>query len=442
MLNITFNYDFDTEGFFSGPEGITRRTTLEQAASFYENFITDSLLAIPTDSGLNSWTAIFSNPATGNQQSIQNLTIPEDTIIVYAGGRDLPLSLGEGGPGGFSASGTADFLELIKGRGQVGALTEPATDYSLWGGSITFDTNILIDSTSFNWHNSIDTVGLDSDEIDFLSVATHELGHVLGFVTGLDNSWSNQISGTGFTGINSLAIYQAETDPNATSVPLKEDRGHWANGITSFTLTGAEQEPSMNTGGEQLGERQLLTNLDYASFQDIGWEIDFSSLPDPTNENPNPANENLNTPIYRFQSKTTAGTYLFVGEQEKQNINQNFAHSFTEEGIAFHAAVEPNDELIPLFRFQSTQQPGTYLFAGEAERNSINADPNLSNSFIEEGIAFYIYGAGAGEATIFSRFQNSLVPGTYLYATGAEANNIRNNLTHFIEEGMAFEAGI
>ena len=150
----------------------------------------------------------------------------------------------------------------------------------------------------------------------------------------------------------------------------------------------------------------------------------------------------LNTPIYRFQSNAMPGTYLFVGEEEKQNINQNFANDFIEEGIAFTAATEPDDDLMPLFRFQSTQQPGTYLFVAEEERNSINADPNLSSSFTEEGLAFYVYGAGAGEETPFIRFQNSLIPGTYLYATGAEADNIRLNFPNYVEEGNAFEARI
>lgn len=434
MLNITFNYDFDTEGFFSGAEGSTRRETLEQAATFYENFFTDNLLAIPPVFGFNTWTAIFSNPATGNQQSIQDIAIAENTIIVYVGGRDLPSSLAQGGPGGFSARGTTDFLNLIRGRGQTGALAIPATDYSLWGGSITFDTNILLGSISFDWHNSVDTAGLDSDEIDFLSVAIHELGHVLGLVNGSNNSWNNQISVTSFTGANALAVYRAEDDPNATSVPLNQDLAHWQNGITSFTLAGDLQEPAMTTGGNQLGERQLLTNLDYAAFEDIGWEVETSSS--------NPDDNLLNTPIYRFQSDITPGTYLFVGDEERQNINRDFSNSFTEEGIAFNAAVEPNDELIPLFRFQSTQRPGTYLFTGEAERNSIKADPNLSNAFTEEGIAFYVYGVGSEQASPFSRFQNSLVSGTYLYATGAEADNIRANFPNFLEEGIAFEARI
>lgn len=436
MLNITFNYDFDTEGFFSGSEGLVRRETLEQAASFYENSITDNLSAIVPTPGLNTWNAVFPDPATDNQQSITDLIIPENTIIIYVGGRDLDVPLGLGGPGGFTANGTTNFLDTVRGRDQEGVLTAPATDYSLWGGSITFDTNIVVDSRNLNWHNSFDTAGLGANDIDFFSVATHELGHVLGIISGRGNSWTNQISGTDFIGTNALAVYRAEDDPNATSIPLTDDLDHWGTGVTSLTSAGVPQAPVMTTGGNQLGQRQVLTNLDYAGLLDIGWELNFNPL------DSNPPDENLDTPIYRFQSNVTPGTYLFVGEAERQDINQNQSNNFIDEGVAFNAAIAPNDELIPLFRLQSTQLPGTYLFVGEAERDSINADPNLSNSFDEEGIAFYVYGAGSGEAAPFSRFQNSLVPGTYLYATGAEAANIRNNLPNFIDEGIAFEAGI
>ncbi|MGK7897998.1 MAG: FG-GAP repeat domain-containing protein [Xenococcus sp. (in: cyanobacteria)] len=150
----------------------------------------------------------------------------------------------------------------------------------------------------------------------------------------------------------------------------------------------------------------------------------------------------LNSPIYRFQSNITLGTYLYVQEEERVSINQNFNDSFIEEGIAFNAAIEPDDELIPFFRFQNNQMPGTYLYAGQAERDSINIDPNLANNFTDEGIAFYAYGVGAGEETPFYRFQNSDVPGTYIYATGTEADTIRADFPNYIEEGIAFEARI
>ncbi len=151
--------------------------------------------------------------------------------------------------------------------------------------------------------------------------------------------------------------------------------------------------------------------------------------------------EILDTPIYRFQNSDIPGTYLFVPEEEVHNIRTNFP-GFIEEGVAFYAAIAPNDNLIPLYRFQSNQRPGAYLYVGEKERNIIKADSNLADAFNDEGIAFYVYHAGAGIGVSFSRFQNSEIAGTYLYATGAEADSIRSSCPNFIDEGIAFEAAI
>ena len=147
----------------------------------------------------------------------------------------------------------------------------------------------------------------------------------------------------------------------------------------------------------------------------------------------------LNTTINRFRNKDVPGTYLFAGETESENIRENFAN-FEDEGVAFQVAAESGDDLIPLYRFQSTRTPGTYLFAGEAEREDINE--NFSDDFNEEGLAFYVYGVGAGEATEFVRFQNSDRPGTYLFAGPEEAEGIRDNFPSFEEEGVAFEVVI
>ena len=148
----------------------------------------------------------------------------------------------------------------------------------------------------------------------------------------------------------------------------------------------------------------------------------------------------LDTPIFRLQSNQTPGTYLYTEETEKSNILANF--DYVDEGIAFDAAVEADDELIPLYRFQSTENPGAYLWVGESERASIQSDGNLSQAFTEEGLAFYVYGPGSGQATEFYRFRNLNVTGSYLYATGAEREQILANFSDsYLEEGVAFEAG-
>ena len=149
----------------------------------------------------------------------------------------------------------------------------------------------------------------------------------------------------------------------------------------------------------------------------------------------------LDSPIYRFQNSQIPGTYLFVTEDEANSLRAN-CPEFIEEGVAFYAAIAPNDNLIPLYRFQCNQRPGTYLYVAEEERNHINTDSNLAQAFDEEGIAFYVYAAGTEIGVPFFRFQNSEIPGTYTYATGAEADNMRSDCPNFIDEGIAFEAVI
>ena len=151
--------------------------------------------------------------------------------------------------------------------------------------------------------------------------------------------------------------------------------------------------------------------------------------------------EILDTPIYRFQNLEIPGSYLFASEEEAHNIRTNYP-DLIEEGVAFYAAIAPNENLIPLYRFQSNQRPGAYLYVEETERNLINADSNLANAFNDEGIAFYVYRAGTGIGVSFSRFQNSEISGTYIYATGAEADSIRSSCPNYIDEGIAFEAAI
>ncbi|MGK7950306.1 MAG: hypothetical protein AB4368_16370 [Xenococcaceae cyanobacterium] len=298
-VGITFDYTYDTNNFFdpNTTVGQQRRTTLTQAGNYFTDYISDSLLAIennpssPTGIGYgsNTWTADFFHPGTGSIQSITNLTVPTDTIIIYAGGRDFD-PLGEGGRGGFTIppGTTTEFTNLIKGRGQDGALTDTKTDIGLWGGSIAFDTNIVIDiddtPTNFDWHNTVEITEenpLSFNEYDFLSVAIHELAHVFGYTSTLDSSWGRHITPntTEFTGPESLAVYQAETDPSATYVPLESGSlSHWQDGTTSFTLDGDSQEVALDPNIFN-GQRKLLTNLDYAGLEDIGWDVNTATIP-------------------------------------------------------------------------------------------------------------------------------------------------------------------
>jgi hypothetical protein len=149
----------------------------------------------------------------------------------------------------------------------------------------------------------------------------------------------------------------------------------------------------------------------------------------------------LTTPIIRFQNTDKPGTYLFAGEQEAASIRQNYK-GFKEEGLAFQVAVNKDDPLMqPFYRFQNTTKgrEGTYLFADEKEAISIRQ--NYKN-FKEEGLAFYAYSAGVeGGTTDFARFQNKNVPGTYLFTGPSETSSVLKNFPGFTLEGSAFAAG-
>ena len=262
-IDIKFDYRYDTNNFFSDQN---RKDTLEEASFYFENAFNDTLDAI-TPSGSKTWDPNFTHPATGEQgftdSALKNISIPANQILIFAGGYDLPgNTIGQGGPGGYSigASSKAEFERWsneIVSRGEQGALDDPPTDFAPWGGSIAFDTGT-------SWHFGDASTSVPPGQNDFLSTAIHELAHVFGI--GTAPSWNNSVSGQEFTGEKSVEIFER-------NVPLA-DSYHWAEG-TESQVQGLNQEVALDPS-LTVGTRELLTDLDYAGLQDIGWEINSS----------------------------------------------------------------------------------------------------------------------------------------------------------------------
>ncbi|MCR9199590.1 MAG: lamin tail domain-containing protein, partial [Planctomycetaceae bacterium] len=265
-IDIVIDYRFDTANFFdpNTADGQAAREILEAAAGVLESRIFDALSAIEPGGG-NTWTAFFSNPATGSTDNIVDLEIPENEILIFAGARELGGStLGRGGPGGLSGMGTSDFIgDLFRDQPTAGdATTANRMDFGPWGGSITFDT-------STNWHFGEDAPG--GGTFDFFSVAIHELGHVMG--VGTADSWRNLITGGVFTGAAAVA-------DQGGNVPVTSDSGHWAAGTSSSLLgvAGSSQEASMSPSIGS-GTRKLFTELDFAGLDDLGWDVTTPANP-------------------------------------------------------------------------------------------------------------------------------------------------------------------
>jgi len=261
-ITIQFDYSLDTGGFFTSQ----RKDVLAKAADVFEIF-TDDLDAItPGSVGniTNTWTAKFTNPTSGIEELRVDLVVPADTLVIFAGARDLTGdTLGQGGPGGFSASGTQAFVDTAKARGELGALDATPTDFGPWGGSIAFDTIDNDTGLARNW-NSDPVNGPGSMEDDLLSVAIHEMAHALGF--GIVESWMTYVDD-----INDVFTGPASISANNNTAPGLEpiNLSHWAEGFLDFT-TGDEaaMDPSLLRG-----DRMLFTALDYAGLVDVGWQV-------------------------------------------------------------------------------------------------------------------------------------------------------------------------
>jgi hypothetical protein len=257
-LDIQFDYSLDSANFFNGHPD--RMSLLDSAAAVFESHLADVLSAISPGGG-NTWSATFSNPSTGNTASVDNLSIGTGVVKVYVGARQLGSgTLGMGGYGGWGASGNQAWFDTIEARGQSGTLATPATDFATWGGAITFD----IDSPWYFGTGSL------SGKDDFLSVAIHELGHLLGM--GTAPSWDALISGSKFTGAHATAAN------GGTQVSLSGDLGHWAEGTLSTVFgTTTTQEAAMDPS-LLVGTQKFFTTLDFAGMQDIGWSV----VPEPS----------------------------------------------------------------------------------------------------------------------------------------------------------------
>ena len=117
---------------------------------------------------------------------------------------------------------------------------------------------------------------------------------------------------------------------------------------------------------------------------------------------------------------------------------------------AFVASVTPRSDLLPFYRLRSLDTPGTNLFVSTEEYNSIFIEGSEQrDKWVKEGInpegvdipEFYLYGVGANQGIEFHRFQH-LDNHTFLYADPeltATINSDPNMAATFINQGVAFE---
>ena len=264
QVSFTFDYSYDSNGFFTGANA-SRQTYLETVGRYVAGFIRNTPLAAITPDSNNSWAPVIFDPNDiNNTISVGNISVPANTIIVYAGSSTFAsaTTVAYGGPAGGSVpdGSSMDWISTLLYRGNDASRMPPL-------GAITF-------STEMAWYfdsdpSTVEDFGMD---VDFFSEAVHELIHVLGF--GTLDTWIGQVdeaNGT-FSGADSMALFGG-------TVPLDDLRQHWAehtNSLISGTTTVQEtaMDPTI-----LLGTRKYVTDLDVAGLSDIGYVT--TAVPEP-----------------------------------------------------------------------------------------------------------------------------------------------------------------
>ncbi|MFO0806100.1 MAG: FG-GAP-like repeat-containing protein [Gemmataceae bacterium] len=222
---------------------------LQQAVDNIASQLDANLPAISAPAG-TSWSQVFFNPANGQQATVVNPYVPANTLVIYVGARATGgTEAAFGGSGGYSASGSQAWYNTLAARGPGGSL--------LWGGSIAFDSG-----TDWFYGNSLS--GITANQVDFLSVAEHEFGHVLGL--GTSPRWTSLSSGGYFRGSSASTLYGGP-------VPLSPEGAHWADNI-KYAGSDVALDPTITRG-----TRVTFTALDFAGLRDIGWTVSSAAVP-------------------------------------------------------------------------------------------------------------------------------------------------------------------
>ncbi|KLU04895.1 extracellular nuclease [Rhodopirellula islandica] len=266
VLQVRLDFSLDSSNFFTTRYPQAKAVMQEVVNQVVDRF-NDTLAAVnPPSRSQIQWQPAVLDPRTGALTSLpQSFRAAANEIVVYVRGNNLTgLTRGLGGYNSFGVGYNCPdqacvnqanaFISNLTTRGETGAAATTPSDFAPVVGAITIDTRSEVD-----WNfGAVDTG--ESGQSDFRAVVAHEFAHVLGF--GTAPSFNRYVSGGQFAGPKANAIY-----PGSANIPM--------NGSSHLASSVRDVVPTTMTNHFD----GMLSDLDYAILDDIGWELTPDTRP-------------------------------------------------------------------------------------------------------------------------------------------------------------------
>jgi hypothetical protein len=242
-FHITFDYRFDTKGFFTSPD---RRKALEGAARIWGRLVKSDFPTVPKG------TPIKVRDPEHPAEPAQALDADDDIedLVIFVGSSTFAGSVTA------SSQATAG-LAAIEDEALRTALDQRfhGTPFQPWTGWISFD-----ESEPWYFDPNPDVAKtIPAGKLDFVSVALHEMGHVLGF--GTADAFKALASNGSFGGT------KAKAAAGGTAPALSGDGSHFAS-----TVLVSGKRPLMDVS-DAAATRYLPTSIDLAVLEDLGFQF-------------------------------------------------------------------------------------------------------------------------------------------------------------------------
>lgn len=242
-FHITIDYRFDTKGFFASAD---RKKALEGAARIWGRLIKDDFAKVPKGTPIK-----VRDPEHPTEPAVA-LDIDDDIddLVVFVGSSTF------GGSVTASSQATAG-LAAITDDALRTSLDERfhGTPFRPWTGWISFDEG---EPWYFDPDPDVPKT-IPAGKLDFVSVALHEMGHVLGF--GTADAFKALVTNGTFTGA------KAKAAAGGTAPALSSDGGHFAS-----TVLVNGKRPLMDVS-DAAATRYLPTSIDLAVLGDLGFQL-------------------------------------------------------------------------------------------------------------------------------------------------------------------------